>query len=45
LKGSAAGFLIFGDPMLPIALFWVFVVATLVVFVVDIMQKRHKDIR
>jgi hypothetical protein len=31
--------------MLPIALFWVFVVATLVVFAVDIVQKRHKDIR
>jgi len=31
--------------MLPIALFWVFVVATLVVFTVDIVQKRRKDIR
>jgi hypothetical protein len=31
--------------MLPIALFWVFVVATLVVFAVDIVQKRHKDTR
>ena len=31
--------------MLPIVLFWVFVVATLVVFGVDIVQKRRKDIR
>jgi hypothetical protein len=31
--------------MLPIALFWIFVVATLVVFGVDIIQKRRKDIR
>ncbi len=31
--------------MLPIALFWFFVVATLIVFAVDIVQKRHKDIR
>jgi uncharacterized membrane protein len=44
LKESAAGFL-FGGPMLPIALFWILVVATLVVFAVDIVQKRHKGIR
>ena len=31
--------------MLPIALFWIFVVATLVVFAVDIVQNRRKDIR
>jgi len=31
--------------MLPIALFWIFVVATLVVFGVDIAQKRRNDIR
>jgi hypothetical protein len=31
--------------MLPIALFWIFVVATLVVFAVDIVQKHRKDIR
>jgi hypothetical protein len=31
--------------MLPILIFWVFVVATLVVFGVDIVQKRAKDIR
>ena len=31
--------------MLPIVLFWIFVVATLVVFAVDIAQKRRKGIR
>jgi len=31
--------------MLPIALFWIIVVATLVVFGVDIAQNRRKDIR
>jgi len=31
--------------MLPIALFWIFVVATLVVFGVDIVQKRCGGIR
>jgi hypothetical protein len=31
--------------MLPIVLFWVFVVATLVVFGVDIAQNRRKNIR
>ena len=30
--------------MLPIALLWIFVVATLVVFGVDIAQQRRKDI-
>ncbi len=31
--------------MLPIALFWLFVIATLVVFGVDIAQKRRGGIR
>ena len=31
--------------MLPIALFWIVVGVTLVVFEVDIAQKRRKDIR
>jgi hypothetical protein len=31
--------------MLPIDLFWSFVVATRIVFAVDIVQKRRKDIR
>ena len=31
--------------MLPIALFWIFVTATLVVFRVDIAQKRRGGIR
>jgi hypothetical protein len=31
--------------MLPIALFWIFVIATLVVFAVDIAQKRCSGIR
>jgi hypothetical protein len=31
--------------MLPIVLFWIFFVATLIVFGVDIAQKRRNDIR
>jgi hypothetical protein len=31
--------------MLPVALFWISVIATLVVFGVDIDQKRRKGVR
>jgi hypothetical protein len=44
MKGLTAGSF-FGGSMLPIVLFWVFVVATLVVFGVDIAQNRRKNIR
>jgi hypothetical protein len=37
--------ILFGGPMLPIVLFWIFVVATLVVFGVDIAQQRRKNNR